>query len=74
VRHCGPAPCAVERAVAGPLDDAAMVHSDGQVDQIAAQRSEPGEDAIFVRARKPRIADNVGDKDRANIRVLPTAD
>jgi hypothetical protein len=29
------------------------MHRDGRVDQIAAQRPESGEDAIFIRARKP---------------------
>jgi hypothetical protein len=33
---------------------------DGGIDQVAAQGPEPGEDAILIRARKPRIADDVG--------------
>src|SRR5271170_4303814 len=39
-----------DRAVAGALDDAPIVHGDGGVNQIAAQRPEPRQDAILVRA------------------------
>jgi hypothetical protein len=35
--------------VAGALDDAAVMHSDGRVDQIAAKGPKPCENAIFVR-------------------------
>ena len=50
------------------LNDPAMMHGDGRVDQIAAQRPKPSENAILVSARKPRVADHVRDKDR---RYLP---
>jgi hypothetical protein len=36
------------------------LHGDGGVDEIAAKRSKPGEDAIFVRAGEPAVADDVG--------------
>ena len=39
-----------ERAVAGALDDAPVMDRDGRVDQIAAQRAQPRERAILVRA------------------------
>ena len=53
-----------DAAVAGALDDAAMVHGDGGIDQIAAQRPEPRQGAILVRARQPAVADHVGDQNR----------
>ena len=51
-------------AVAGALDDAPVMHGDGRVDQIAAQRPEPRQRAILVRAREPAVADHVGDQNR----------
>jgi hypothetical protein len=39
-----------ENAVAGALDDAAAMHRDGGVDQIAAQRPQPRQGAILVGA------------------------
>ena len=53
-----------DAAVAGALDDAPMVHRDGRIDQIAAQRPEPRQDAILVRAREPAVADHIGDENR----------
>src|SRR5580693_5332507 len=55
-----------EAAVAGALDDAAVMQGDGRIDQIAAQRPEPRQSAILVRARQPAIANHVGDKNRRN--------
>ena len=51
-------------AVAGALDDAAVVHGDGRVDQVAAQRPEPRQNPVLVGSGKPRIADDVGHQDR----------
>ena len=56
-----------DAAVAGALDDAAMMHGDGRVDQVAAQGPEPSENSIFVRARKPGVADDVGHQDRREL-------
>ena len=53
-----------EAAVAGALDDAAVMRGDGGIDQIAAQPPEPRQRAILVRAGEPAIADDVGDQDR----------
>ena len=39
-----------DAAVAGALDDAAMVHGDRRIDQIAAQRAQSRQGSIFVRA------------------------
>ena len=51
-------------AVAGALDDAPMMHGDGGVDQIAAQRPQPRQNPVLVGSGKPRIADDVGHQDR----------
>ena len=48
-----------DAAVAGALDDAAMVHGDRGIDQIAAQRAQSRQGSIFVCPGKPRIADHV---------------
>ena len=53
-----------ERAVAGALDDAPVVHGDSWIDQIAAQRPQPRQDAILVRAGEPAVADDIRAKDR----------
>ena len=50
-----------DAAVAGPLDDAAMVHGDCGVDQVAAQRAQSRQSSIFVRAREPAVADHIRD-------------
>ena len=51
-------------AVAGALDDAAVMRGDRGIDQIAAQRPQPRQGAIFVRAGEPAVADDIGDQDR----------
>ncbi len=48
-------------AVAGALDDAAMVHGDYGIDQIAADRPEPRQRTVFVRPCEPAIADHIRD-------------
>jgi hypothetical protein len=48
-----------DAAIPGPPNNAPVMHGDCRIDQVAAQGPEPGEDAIFVRARKPGIADDV---------------
>ena len=53
-----------DRAVAGALDDAPVVNGDGRIDQIAAQRPHPRQDAILVRPGEPAIADHIRAKDR----------
>ncbi len=60
-----------DAAVAGALDDAAVMHGDGRVDQIAAERPEPRERAILVRSGEPAVADNVGDQDRRELARFP---
>ena len=51
-------------AVACALDDAAFVHGDCRVDEVAAKRAQPRKYAVLVGSRKPRIADDVGRQDR----------
>jgi hypothetical protein len=46
------------------LDDPTVMHGDDRIDQVAAKRTEPSENSILVRARKPGVADDVGDQDR----------
>src|SRR4029077_16873626 len=58
--------CAVARA----LDDAAVMHRDGRVDQVAAKGPKASEDSIFIHTRKPRVADDVGDQDRGQFAGL----
>src|SRR6516165_399246 len=53
-----------DAAVARALDDAAMMHGDGRVDQVAPKGPKPCEDTIFIRASKPGVADDVGHQDR----------
>jgi hypothetical protein len=59
-----------DRAVAGALDDAAVMHCDGRVDQVAAKGPKASKDSIFIRTRKPRIADDVGHQDRRELSSL----
>ena len=40
------------------------MHGDGRIDQIAAQRPQPRQDAILVRAGEPAVADHIRAKDR----------
>ena len=51
-------------AVARALDDAAVVHGDGRVDQVAAKGPKASEDSILIRTCKPRVTDDVGHQDR----------
>ena len=45
------------------------MRGDDRVDQVAAKGPKASEDSILVRARKPRIADDIGHQDR---RELPS--
>jgi hypothetical protein len=53
-----------EQSVAGALNDAPVMHGDCRVDEVTAQRPQPRQDGIFVRAGEPAIADHVRAKDR----------
>ena len=49
-----------ERSVTGALDDAAVVHRNCGINQVAPQSPEPRKDAIFVSACEPAVPDDVG--------------
>ena len=51
-------------SVAGALDDAPVMHGDGRIDQIAAERPQPRQDAILVGASEPAVADHVRHQNR----------
>jgi hypothetical protein len=53
-----------QHAVAGGLDDAAVVLGDFRIEELAAQRFEAFERAFFVRSHQPRITRYIGDEDR----------
>ena len=59
-----------DAAVARALDDAAVMHRDGRIDQVAAKRPKASEDPVFIRTRKPRVADDVGHQDRRELSGL----
>ena len=49
------------------LTIAPVMHVDGRVDQIAAQRRQPRERTVLVRSNQPAVTDNVGDQDRSDL-------
>ena len=53
-----------QQAVAGGLDDAAVMLGDLRIDELAAQRPEAFEGALLVGAHQPRIARHIGREDR----------
>jgi hypothetical protein len=53
--------------VASPFDDAAVASGNCWVDEVAAQRPEPGESSLLVRPGEPTVADNIGDQDRSDL-------
>jgi hypothetical protein len=48
------------RAVAGALDDAAVMHRDSGIDQVAPKGPQARQNAILVGSREPAVADDVG--------------
>ena len=55
-----------EAPIPGALDHSPVMHGDGRIDEVAAQRPEPRQDAILVRSREPAVADDIRDQDRRN--------
>ena len=53
-----------QQAVAGGLDDAAVVLGDLRIEKLAAQRFEAFERAFLVRPHQPRIPRHIGGEDR----------
>ena len=60
-----------DAAVAGALDDAAVMRGDGGIDQIAAQAPQARQSAILVRPGESAVADDVGDQDRRDLSRFP---
>jgi hypothetical protein len=58
-----------DQAVAGALDEAAVVDGDGGVNQIAAQQPKPRKRSLLVDAGEPAVANDIGDQDRGELRV-----
>ena len=56
--------------VAGALEHAAVLAGDGGVDEFGAQRPQPRERAVLVRARHAAEADDVGGQDRGDFAGL----
>ena len=56
-----------DRAVAGALDDASVVHGDDRVDQVAAERPEPRQRAVLVGPCEPAVAGDVGHQNRREL-------
>ena len=54
-------------SVAGALDDAAPTPSDGGIEEVTPQCSEPRKRAFLVGASEARIADDVGDENRCEL-------
>jgi hypothetical protein len=53
-----------QHAVAGGLDDATAVFGDLRIEELAAQRLEAFVRALLIGAHQPRIAGDIGGKDR----------
>ena len=60
-----------DAAVAGALDDAAVMRGDGGIDEIAAEAPQPRQGAILVRRREPAVADDIGDQDCSELARFP---
>jgi hypothetical protein len=59
-----------DRAVTGALDDAAVVHGNDRVDQVAAERPEPRQRAVLVGAGEPAVAGDVEHQNRRKLSSL----
>jgi hypothetical protein len=60
-----------EDAVTRPLDDAAVMHGDGEIDQIASQRSEAGKCPLLVGPGKLAESDHIRRKAFAGRELNP---
>ena len=56
-----------DAAVAGALDDAAVMGRYRWIDQIAAKASKTRERTLFIGAGEPAISDDIGDQDRGKL-------
>ena len=53
-----------DRAVAGALDQAAVVDGDRRINEVAAQSAQPRQRAVLVRAGQSAETDDVGGQNR----------
>jgi hypothetical protein len=53
-----------KNSIARTLDDPSAVDGDRRIDEIAAQRAQPRQRAVFVRAGQPAIANDIGRQHR----------
>jgi hypothetical protein len=51
-------------AVAGALDDPAVMDSDDRIDQVASERPQTRQNPVLIGSGKARLADDVGHQDR----------
>jgi hypothetical protein len=51
------------RAIAGSLDDPAVMHRNGRINEVASERPQPRQNPVLVGSREPRIADDISDQD-----------
>jgi hypothetical protein len=58
-----------EKPVAGALDDAAFVNGDRRVDQVASQRPQSGERAIFVSCGETAKSNHISGEDRRDLSI-----
>ena len=59
-----------DRAVAGALDDAAVVKRDGWVDEVAAKRPQARKRPFLVGAGEPAVSDDIRNQDRRELSGL----
>jgi hypothetical protein len=57
-------------AVAGALDDPAVMHRDGRINEVASKRPQPSQNPVLVGASKPAIADDIRNQDRRELSGL----
>ena len=60
-----------KQAIAGALDHATVMHSDGRVDQVAAEAPQTRKRPVLVRAREPAVAHDIRDQDCRDFARFP---
>ena len=65
-------PCCGTRnaAVAGALDDPAVMRRDCRINEVASERPQPRQNPVLIGSGKPRVADNVGHQGRGEFSRL----
>jgi hypothetical protein len=61
-----------DRAVAGALDDSAVMHRNRWVDEFTAERAKPGQRTIFASVGEPAKADDAAARIAASLRTSLT--